>query len=122
MPNHTPPTVGDKPSKPMRLFPYFRTPPSGGRRRLAADYASFGWLARLTYRLMLWRFPMKRTILVSLATVLIFGCGKPGTDEPTFEKVEVQRILPQNAKATATVTDRATVAKLVTYFPNMGQG
>jgi hypothetical protein len=63
---------------------------------------------------------MKRAALMIAAILWLSGCG-PGNVQPAFEKVEVERLLPSGAKAKTTVTDQATVAKLASFFPGVGQ-
>jgi hypothetical protein len=65
---------------------------------------------------------MKRTALMIVATLSLLGCGGPGKDEQTFEKLKVERILPVASKTKTTITDSEVVAKIATFFPGVGQG
>lgn len=65
---------------------------------------------------------MRRISLVVAASVGLLGCGRPDKEGPTLVKVEIQRLLPLNSKAETTIDDRAAVAKLAAFFPNVGRG
>ena len=65
---------------------------------------------------------MKRTTLTIAAALSLLGCGGPRTDQPVFEKVEVERILPVDSKATTTITEEGEVARIATFFPGVGRG
>jgi hypothetical protein len=65
---------------------------------------------------------MKKIILTMSMVAPLLGCGGRNEETPVFDKVEIERLLPQNAKGKITITDRETTAKLAAYFPEMGRG
>jgi hypothetical protein len=65
---------------------------------------------------------MKKLILAMAAVVPLLGCGGRYEETPVFDKVEVERLLPLDAKGKTTITDREATAKLAAFFPQMGRG
>lgn len=65
---------------------------------------------------------MKRIALFLAILMFVFGCEGCSKETPKFEKAQVERLLPQDAKATTTITDGDTVAQLASYFPGLAQG
>ena len=65
---------------------------------------------------------MKRIVLALAVVVPLFGCGNRSKETPVFDKVEIERLLPLDARAKTTIQDRETVAKLVEHFPEIGRG
>jgi hypothetical protein len=54
------------------------------------------------------------------------GKGAAGSDrappKPIYNRVEVERLFPAEAKASTTVTDWATMVRLSSFFPCLGEG
>jgi hypothetical protein len=65
---------------------------------------------------------MKWTPLALTIIVPLLGCGGGGEAKPVYDKVEIKRLLPLNAKQETAVEDGETIAKLAAFFPAMGQG
>jgi hypothetical protein len=65
---------------------------------------------------------MKKIMLALAAAVPLFGCGDRNQETPVFEKVEIERLLPLNAKGKAAIRDRETITKLAAYLPELGRG
>jgi len=65
---------------------------------------------------------MKKIILAMAAIVPVLGCGGRNDKTPLFDKVEIERLLPLNAKGKTIIADRETAARLAAFFPEMGRG
>jgi hypothetical protein len=65
---------------------------------------------------------MKRIIPALAVVVPLLGCGDQNKETPVFGKVEIERLLPLDAKGKTTIQDHETVAKLAVFFPEMGRG
>lgn len=65
---------------------------------------------------------MKRMALALVLVVPLVGCNARTPKTPVFEKVELERLLPLNAKGETTIHDPETISKLAAHFPELGSG
>jgi hypothetical protein len=65
---------------------------------------------------------MRKLILALPAVVPLLGCAVRDEEKPVFDKVEIERLLPLDAKGKTTITDRERIAKLAAFFPERGRG